>query len=148
MSTMKTADAAATDVPAKKRPKKLVMIIGVLLLVAGGAGYLMLGSGKGSSAPAKPTPGKVVPLDAITVNLAGGHYLKVQMALQLSADAGEKVDGSQAQDLAISEFSNRQVAELSSTDGRTKAKDDLLHAVSKAYDDKVIDIYFTGFVMQ
>ena len=142
-----TGDAAAP----KKSKKKLIIILlaAVLLLGGGGAAYLMLGA-KGGKAKAKPTPkpGAVIPLDAITVNLAGGHYLKIHLALQTTADAGDKVDGSQALDLTVSEFSNHDMAEYSSEAGRSKAKAELLKAVEKAYDAKVMDIYFIEFVMQ
>ena len=45
-------------------------------------------------------------------------------------------------------ISNLNLADLASTEGRTKAKEKLLTAVEKAYEDKVMDIYFTEFVMQ
>ena len=92
--------------------------------------------------------GAVIPLDAITVNLAGGHYLKIHLALQATAAAGTTIDGSQALDLTVSEFSNLPMAQLSSTDGRDAAKAQLLKAVEKAYKDQIMDIYFTEFVMQ
>ncbi len=81
-------------------------------------------------------------------SLAGGHYLKIHLALQATADAGETLDGSQALDLTVAQFSNLNLADLASTEGRTKAKEKLLTAVEKAYEDKVMDIYFTEFVMQ
>jgi len=75
----KPAEAA----PAKKSKKKLLIIIAaaVLLLGGGGAGaYFTFLSGP--SKPKPPEPGKVVPLDAITVNLSEGHFLKLKLALQ------------------------------------------------------------------
>jgi flagellar FliL protein len=145
----KTAEATAeTGAPAKKSKKKLLIIVLAVVLLGGGAGgYFMLGS-KGPTTPPKPTPGAVVPLDAITVNLAGGHYLKIHLALQATADAGEKVDGSQALDLTVAQFSNRDMAEFASAAARAKAKQELLKAVEKAYEGKIMDIYFTEFVMQ
>jgi flagellar FliL protein len=137
--------------PAKKSKKKLIIILlAVVLLAGGGVGaFLMFGgsSGKPAAKP-KPVPGKVVALDAITVNLSGGHYLKIHLALQLTATAGEELDGSQALDLTVAEFSNHDMAEYASQQGRSKAKAQLLTAVEKAYEDKVMDIYFTEFVMQ
>jgi flagellar protein FliL len=120
----------------------------VVLVLGGAGGYFMLGSSGKPAAKPKPTPGKVIPLDAITVNLAGGHYLKIHLALQATAAAGEEVDGSQALDLTVAQFSNLNMAELASSDGRKKAKEKLLTAVEKAYEAKVMDIYFTEFVMQ
>jgi flagellar FliL protein len=88
-------------------------------------------------------------LDAITINLADGHYLKLKMSLQLTADAGsEEIDGSHALDLAINEYSNRPMAELFSNEERNRTKTELLEKISEAYEKKVMDIYFTTFVIQ
>jgi flagellar FliL protein len=135
--------------PAKKSKKKLMIIVlAVLLLGGGGGAYFMLGSKSKSAAKPKPVAGVVVPLDAITVNLAGGHYLKIHLALQATATAGDKLDGSAALDLTVAQFSNHDMAEFASAAARAKAKEELLKAVETAYEGKVMDIYFTEFVMQ
>jgi flagellar FliL protein len=87
-------------------------------------------------------------MDAITINLAGGHFLKLGLAIQVTAATKETPDGSQALDLAITELSNRTVAELASNKSREAIKADLKEKVIKAYDDVVMDIFFTEFVMQ
>ena len=141
----KPAEAA----PAKKSKKKLLIIIAaaVLLLGGGGAGaYFAFLSGP--SKPKPPEPGKVVPLDAITVNLSEGHFLKLKLALQATATVAEAPDGSKALDIAIDQFSNRTVAELSSNAARDQAKKQLRDKVNKAYEGDVMDVYFTEFVMQ
>ncbi len=135
--------------PKKSKKKLLVIVLAAVVLLGGAGGYFLLGSGGGKpAAKPKPKPGAVVPLDAITVNLADGHYLKIHLALQATADAGDKVDGSQALDLTVAQFSDRPMAELASADGRAKAKGELLKSVEKAYEAKVMDIYFIEFVMQ
>jgi flagellar FliL protein len=142
------SDAAAGTKP-KKSKKKLVLILVPLLLVAVG-GYLTMG--KKSGPPAPPQPGVVVPLEPITINLAGGHFLKLGIAMQATKSAKETVDGSQALDLAIEVFSNRTVEELGTNKGRTKFKDDLRKKIIEAYQTEnvkeVMDVYFTEFVMQ
>ena len=136
----------------KKSKKKLIIILLAVVLVLGGGGtaaYLMLGSSsKKPAAKPAPKPGKVVVMDPITVNLAGGHYLKIHLALQATEAAGDAVDGSQALDLTVAQFSDQPMADFSSADGRAQAKAHLLKAVEKAYDNQVMDIYFTEFVMQ
>src|SRR5947207_4079752 len=125
----KPAEAA----PAKKSKKKLLIIIAaaVLLLGGGGAGaYFTFLSGP--SKPKPPEPGKAVPLDAITVNLSEGHFLKLKLALQATATVAEAPDGSKALDIAINEFSNRSVAELSSNAQRAKMKEELKGKIVKA----------------
>jgi flagellar protein FliL len=139
--------AGKDDEPEKKsgnkpKKKKLVIIAAVAALVVGGGAYFLLGSGE----EPPPEPGEVLALDAITVNLADGHFLKVKLALQATADA-EEVDGSRALDLAVDQFSNVAVAELSN-EGRAKHKADLKEKVVQAYEGDVMDIYLTDFVMQ
>ena len=87
------------------------------LIIARGRPSLALAAGRTSScsrpkgakpAPPKPTPGAVVKLDPITVNLAGGHFLKLGLSLQASADAGEDVSGAKALDAAIEQFTGKR----------------------------------------
>ncbi len=121
------------------------MILVAVVLAAGGGAYFFFG---GSGEPAPPEPGKVLTLDAITVNLTDGHYLKVALALQATASAGTTLDGSKALDLAVSEFSNRTVAELTGAEGREKRKAELKKKIVEAYEGEIMDIYLTDFVMQ
>jgi flagellar FliL protein len=137
--------------PKKKSKKKLIIIVlaAVLLLGGGGGAYFMLGSGSGEpAAEPPPEPGIVVPLDAITINLADGHFLKIGMALQATAAVSEELDGSKALDVAIGYLSNMEMKELSSNEGREKAKEHLVEKLAEAYEDEVMDVYFTEFVMQ
>src|SRR5690348_3596191 len=135
---------AKTDEAPKKKSKKLLFIIVavVLLAVAGGAAYMMMGGGsssKGKKAAAKPapSPGIVIALDPVTVNLSGGHFLKFAIALQGTITATKELDGSKALDLAIAEFSDKTLAQLSSNDGRDKVKKELVEQLEKAYPDEV-----------
>jgi flagellar FliL protein len=138
----------ASDAEEKpKSKKKLLLIIGLVVVLLGGGGgaYFFLGGG---GAPAAPKAGVVLPLDAININLAEGHYLKVGIALQVIEAPAHEPDGSQALDLMISKLSNRTVAELSSAKNREKVKAELLKEIEHAYHDDVMDVYFTEFVMQ
>jgi flagellar FliL protein len=145
--------AAAEPAEGKKKSKKKLIIILVAVLVAGGGGYFMFGRG-GSKTPPPPVKGAVVPLDPITINLAGGHFLKLGIALQATKAVAEPPDGSEALDIAIEIFSNRTMAELNTPEGREKFKKLLVKKVVEAYQDpktkvrEVMDVYFTSFVMQ
>jgi flagellar FliL protein len=143
---------AGTDEDKKGGKKKLLLIAGpVVLVILLAVVYLLFLKPSGSSAaPKKVThiEGVVVPIDAITINLAGGHFLKLGMALQADASAGKDVQTAQALDLAIELFSGKTVTELSSKEGRDKAKEGLTDDIAKAYKDKVYEIYFTEFVYQ
>ncbi|HVN13065.1 MAG TPA: flagellar basal body-associated FliL family protein [Kineosporiaceae bacterium] len=138
------------DAPSKRGGKKKVVLVALVVVVAVAALYLLVlkPHGGGAAAAPKPVPGAVVKLDPITLNLAGGHFLKLGLSLQATADAGEDVSGAKALDAAIDLFSNKTIKDLTSTEGRDKAKSDLVKRVSGLYEGKVYDIYFTDFVMQ
>ncbi len=151
------AENEAAEAAPKKKSKLLIIIVAVVLLAGAGVGaWLMLkGDDKAASAEAeaeKPEPGAVVALDPVTINLAGGHYLKMAFALQATADAAEEPDGSKALDIAIATYTERDIAELSTAKGREAAKAEFLEKVKKAYteEDKetVMDLYLTQFVTQ
>jgi flagellar FliL protein len=155
MATITQAPVAQDAAGKPKKSKKKLLIIAVLVLVLVGAGaYVMLGKGKKAATPPPPLPGTVLALDSITLNLADGRYLKLGMALQFTVAgsvAGEgapALDGSHALDLAIAQLSDLPIVQLNSAAARMKAKDRLVKAIKKAYDDKVMDVYFTEFVMQ
>ncbi|MGI5241596.1 flagellar basal body-associated FliL family protein [Dactylosporangium sp. CA-139066] len=147
-------DKTTEDAPAKGGKKKLIMIIAIALvaLIGGGAGGYMIFAPKKATAEPPPTPGVVSVLDAITINLADGHYLKLKMTLQATTEAAEAPDGSKALDIAIEEYSGRKMDELMSNAERDRTKKELVAKVVKAYTvekkKEVMDIYFTTFVIQ
>jgi len=153
--------------------KLVAMILPTVLLVVGAVYFLVLAP-KGGDSAAKPKastsaaaadgttdpsaeedstptstflPGKVVSVDPITINLANGHFLKVAVGLQASADAGEEVSSSKAIDALITEFSGKTVDELATQAGRDAAKKILVKQLKKLYEKKVYDLYWTTFVM-
>lgn len=143
----KPAAAAADEAPAKGGKKKLMIILVVVVLALGAGAYFFLFSG--SSKAAAPTPGAVLAVDPIAVNLAGGGYLKVGVALQLTADVDPKAepDPAKAQDLIISTFSEAKLADVIGS--RDALKADLQQKIIKAYGkDVVMGIYYTNYVTQ
>jgi flagellar FliL protein len=139
------ADGAAPAEAEKKGGKKKLVIVVLLLAVLGGAGYWFFLKPSG---PEKPQPGVVVKLDAIQVNLTGGHYLRVGIALQATTKAGEELDGSKALDATIDTFSGRSMAELARPQAREKLKTALENRLEKLYEGDVMGVYFTDFVTQ
>ncbi len=131
------------------RKKKLILVV-LVAVVALAAVYLLVLKPKGGkpAAPPPPVAGAVVKLEPITINLAGGHFLKLGLALQATADAGKEVSGAKAQDAAIELFSGRTIEELAKREGREKAKKALTTEVIERYERKVYEVYFTDFVMQ
>ncbi|HEV7213060.1 MAG TPA: flagellar basal body-associated FliL family protein [Blastococcus sp.] len=133
------------EAEAKGGKKKLLLIVLVVLLAAGGAAYFFLFSG--SAKAAAPTPGTVMTLDPVAVNLSGGGYLKVGVALQLTSTADSKtMDGAKAIDLVISTFSQAAPADV--TGAREALKKTLEKKIEKAYDGEVMGIYYTDYVTQ
>ena len=139
------------ETEAKGGKKKLLVIVAVLLVVVGAGAYFFLFSGSADAKAAPPEKGAVVVLDPIAVNLAGGGYLKIGIALQLTADAGEEApDGSEALDLVISTYSQANPSDV------ITARDALKEAVEKkivdAYKEDgkeiVMGIYLTQYVTQ
>jgi flagellar FliL protein len=129
---------------------KLLLVVLVLVIAAAAAAYFLLFSGSKAEA-AEPEKGGVVRLDPIAVNLAGGGYLKIGIALQLTADAGEEApDGSPALDLIISTFSQANPADV--TGARDALKEALEQKIVDAYEEDgkeiVMGVYYTEYVTQ
>jgi flagellar FliL protein len=146
----KKADAKSRKTDGKGKSKKKLIIIGAvaLLAVGGGLKFTVL------AGPAKvkvPVPGPVIPMDEMTLNLTGGHFLRIKIGLETILGGGhgaEELDTSKAAQIVLSQFSNRSPAELTGEAARTKAKDQLLVKVKEAYPDQILDVYYTEFVMQ
>src|SRR3546814_10060566 len=88
LPTDKKSDGEADETPKSSKKKTLIIALVVLLALGGGAWQFFL-----KPAPSEPAPGEVLPLTAIQVNLAGGHYLRIGLALQL-VEGAEEADGS------------------------------------------------------
>ena len=146
MTITKPPPAATGEVRVVKQGgrKKVVMIV-VLILAIGAAAYWFL---LRPTAEAKaPEPGEVVRLEPIQVNLSNGNYLKIGIALQLTADA-EEADGSKALDATIDLFSGRSMDELGRPQVRAKLKKVLEKELEDEYHGEVMGVYFTDFVTQ
>lgn len=142
------------EAPKKKSKKLLIIIIAaVVVLGGGGAGaFFMLKSDKATAAPA-PVKGIVTPLDdALTINLADGHYLKLNFSIQQTDKAAEAVDTAEAKQIAIDLYTGKTVAELSTEKGRNAVKEEMVAEMVKAYTvdkvQEVMDVYYTAFVTQ
>jgi flagellar basal body-associated protein FliL len=118
-------------------------------------------SGKGSKttettttlgADATTPAGPVDSLDAITINLAAGHYVKVGLALQVPVgivpDDVKKSENWEAVALktAIDSLSGRTLDDL--TAHRQTEEHAIGDSVCRKTEGKVLTIYFTDFVMQ
>ena len=153
-----TAEAAPE---AKGGKKKLPIIIGAVVVVLAGAAYWFL-AGPGAAAPAAEVSadpsaepsyelGEVMVVEPISINLDGGHYLRLGFAMQLTADAGghgAAVDTAKALDAAIALFSGRTTEELADPDKREELKKELGETLKELYHEEVVGVYYTDFVTQ
>ena len=146
-------DETPVDEDAPKGGKKKLLVIGLVAVLAiGAAAYFFVFSGGGAEAEPKPEAGTVVlPIDPVAINLAGGSYLKLGLALQFTEeyDAAKhegKPDGSKAMDIAIAQFSGAALTDVQTN--REAMKAHLQEAVVEAYDHEVMSIYYTEYVTQ
>lgn len=144
----------------RKRSRTLLVVLLVVVLLGGGAAWwFLMGPGAQEETAEEPPaavgtdgrpvgePGEVLTTEAISINLANGHYLRIGLGLQLSADA-EEVSTAKALDATISLFSGRPVGEVTELESRDALKEQLLHTLWEIYDGDVLDVYFTDFVTQ
>ena len=154
MTTSTKEKPTETDEAPKKGKKKLLLIALVLLLAAGGAAYFFLFTGS-AKASAPVSSGTFLTLDPVAVNLAGGGYLKVGVALELTTDGasggeGKGLDGSKAIDLVISTFSQAAPADVTNARDALKAalQQKIINAYKQDGKEMVMGIYYTEYVTQ
>ena len=133
--------------PARKS-KKLFVIVGVLVAaLAAGAYFFVLAPQGADKAEPAPEPGAVLTVEAMSINLANGHYLRLGLGLQLTTEALE-VDTAKARDAAIALFSGRTVEEVSDPATRATLKFELASELAELYDGEVMGVYLTDYVTQ
>jgi flagellar FliL protein len=140
-----SATAKKKRVSGLLKSKKFIMAVVGVLVVGGGVYKFAVPH----PAP-PPTGGEVVPIEAMTVNLSGGHYLKLAASVQLvkgKASAAD-FDISHASELLIDEFSNRPISAIDSDAKRNTLKAQLLTSVKKAYPGEVFQVFLTQFTYQ
>ena len=137
----------------------VIVVVGLL----GGAKVMGLGTRGGSTEPtAAATTTTVaelhpVALDPMTVNLADGRFLKVQLGLGLrevseepegGGDEDLKAKWAKALDRAVMVLGGMTYDQLVTAEGRAAAKGALGSELSALYDGQIGEIYFLEFVMQ
>ncbi|AEE44826.1 flagellar basal body-associated FliL family protein [Cellulomonas fimi] len=150
------SSAAPTPPPAEEKKKRglskklLIVVVAVVVLLGAAAAAYFLVFAKGGAEPVEPPPepGEVVTVDPISLNLADGHYLRLGLALQVTADAHESPDPSKALDAAIALFSGRSIAEVSDPAVREQLTSELAHHLEELYEGEVMDVYLTNYVTQ
>ena len=134
----------------RRRAVLVVLVVVVVLAAAGAAAWFLLGRAGATGPAPEPTaePGDVAHVEAISVNLADGHYLRLGLGLQLTADAHGAPDPAPALDAAIALYSGRTLTEVQDPTTREALKAELVEALQEAYEGEVMDVYLTNYVTQ
>ena len=143
--------AAPEPVRPRRRGRTAIVVTAavVLLAAAGAAAWYLLGRGGTAPAP-EPTaePGEIAHVEAISVNLADGHYLRLGLGLQLTADAHGAPDPAPALDAAIALYSGRSMTEVQDPVTREALKTELVEVLQETYEGEVMDVFLTNYVTQ
>lgn len=145
MSQIDVAMGDELEAEAGGGKKKILIVLLVLALAGAAAWWFLL---RPASAEEAPHPGAVVKLEAIQVNLADGHYLRIGIALQATDAVEEELDGSKALDATIELFTGQSQEQLAKKPYRDGLKEKLTHRLEEAYEGEVMQVYFTDFVTQ
>jgi flagellar protein FliL len=140
---------------------KLKIILPVLLLVlaGGGGAYKFLLAGGGSSKKAAPpkVAGELLPLAPdFTVNLDGGHYGKVTVALEMEGAIPKAAEGATAtlkenavvRSIVTNDLTGLTTNELIERQTRQKLLENILKDLQSQTDEKVTHVFFTDVVVQ
>ncbi len=119
----------------EKGGRNKLVLIGPLVLIVAAAGwfFFLRGGEEGTKELPPPVAGEMLEVEPITINLAGGHFLKLGMGLQAVEGGHGTPSSAKALDLAISQFSGKSITELSTAAGREKNKAELLARIKLAY---------------
>lgn len=154
----KSVPTEPTEAPKPKKSKsgrkKLVLLLTVVLVGIAAAGYFLVlapsSHPSSSAAPPAPSPGVVVTLDAHSLNLADGHYLRIGIALQMTESFGKSdPETAAAQDAVVTTFSGHTVTEIQDPTIREQLRQQLLVSLQKIYGkNDLMGVYFTDYVTQ
>jgi flagellar basal body-associated protein FliL len=151
----KKKTAAEGEDGAKGKKKKLPMIVALIVVLgAGGFGYMTMtkkASAAVKGAPTTTVAGQILEESSLTVNLRDNHYLQFTAALEcapgksyaiLTTDQPIVLDILNDQAEAFSE------AQLLQPGGTAKLKADIVRAIGQDWPGLVVNVYFEQFVMQ
>lgn len=112
--------------------------------------------GGAKGADAVTDSGKIVPLEAFTVNLATGvgthpRYVRMNVSVELEQGAPDKefdVKLPRVRDTIINLLNSKKMSEINAVEGREQLKDDIKRSVNAfMLQSKVKGVYFTNFAI-
>lgn len=150
----------AKDTPPGRFGKKMMIILGGVILILGVGGYfgysfLFQDKAKAEKAQEQKGKGKMVlfSMDPFLLNLSDpGRHLKVAVQFELLREEDElkvKERAPKLRDTLILLLSSKTTDSVSSAEGKFQLKDEILLRANQAMDREVFkNVYFTDFVMQ
>lgn len=140
---------------------KLKIILPVLLLVLLGGGgaykFVLSGGGSGKKAPPPKVAGELLPLAPdFTINLDGGHYGKVSVALEMDGGIPKAAEGAAptlkenavVRSIVTNDLTGLTTDELIQRQTREKLLDNILKDLQSQTDEQVTHVFFTDVVVQ
>lgn len=158
----------AEQKPSGGSRKKWIIFIGVFIfvaVVAGAAAFFFL-RGRGDAAEGEDGGEKtheaaakkvhaIYPMEPLIVNIHDGEelrYLKVKIEFEISSpEAKAEIDPLLApmQDAILVLLSGKQMADITTTEGKNKLREEIMASIGKIVPPKIISrVYFTDFVVQ
>ena len=139
--------------------KKLIIIavMGVVAIGGGAAAVLRLGllGGRTASKGAPPVAPKVayVEVREMTLRLADSgteHYIKLDPVLAVPAGQAEAMENKipVVRDRIVAVVTARSSSELTSPVGQRKLKEDLVATLHKDFQNDLVDIYFSDYLVE
>ena len=136
--------------------KVIIIAVSAVLLIGGAATALKLGIFGGATAKAaQPVPLKVayVEVREMTLRLAdtsSEHYIKLDPVLAVRAAEAEAMEDRipVVRDRIVAVVTARSSGELASPVGQRKLKEDLVATLHKDFQDKLVDVYFSDYLVE
>ena len=140
---------------------KLILPVVLLLLVGAGGAYKFVLAPKSAKAAKKPKiDGELMPIEnEFVVNLAGGHYGKVSVALEFSAPPAmsgggegggtpELLEGAVVRAIITDDLTGLTTGDLVERAHRHAVQEQILKDLGKKTDLEVGEVLFTDVVVQ
>jgi flagellar FliL protein len=149
------SDETATTGKTEKRKSPVMLIVLLVVGLLGGVGVSkVMGGGSGPAVEPPPEAGEIANIEAININLADGHFLRIAVGAQLTkkvpekAEAWEKIEGAKVRDAVIKVFSGKDLTTVRSTVGRDELVRELDELVSESTEKQVMKVYLAEYVSQ
>jgi flagellar FliL protein len=138
---------------------KIILPVLLLVLVGGGGAYkfVLSGGGSGKKAPPPKVAGELLPLSPdFTINLDGGHYGKVSVALEMEGGIPKAAEGAApslkenavVRSIVTNDLTGLTTDELIQRQAREKLLDNILKDLQSQTDEQVTHVFFTDVVVQ